>query len=285
VVGTVLAIIGVFLTAAAPVAAGSSATCDYVASTNKVKITITGSGQTNVYENGSGQIWVGSTWCENKATVTNTDRINIFAGAGDQVVTLHWLGNGFKPGATDEPGNSDEIEIAVSLGGGTDRLFIGAGAGADKIVVGKSSGPFSNGAVNLNAGETRGVDVDITLIVGTESIGINGSGGSDTISGNGGAGTGDAYGLPLTLSGNVGDDTLTGGAAADEISGGLGDDTLAGGASGDTIVGGPDADTLKGGPGPDYLYANDGVNGNDEVFGGTGADTCFVDSGDVMTSC
>jgi len=285
VVGTVLVALGLSLAAAAPVAAVSTAKCDYVPSADRVKITITGSGTTNVYENGSGQIWVNSSWCENVATVTNTDRISIFAGAGDQLVTLHWLGNGFRPGVTNEAGGSDEIEIYISLGGGTDRLFIGAGGANDKIVVGKPALAFSNGAINLNAAERRGVDADITLVVGTETVSINGSGGSDTISGQGGSGTGAVFALPLTLSGNIGDDTLTGGAAADDISGELGNDTLAGGAAGDTIIGGPDADTLKGGSGPDFLYSDDGVSGNDQVYGGNGADTCTIDPGDATTSC
>ena len=285
VVGTVLVMLGLSLSAAEPVAAVSTAKCDYVPSTDKVKITITGSGTTNVYENGSGQIWVNQSWCENVATTTNTDRINIFAGAGDQLVTLHWLGDGFQPGATNEAGNSDEIEISVSLGGGTDRLFIGAHWANDKIIFGTPSLIFSNGAINLNAAEARGIDADVTLIVGTESVGINGSAGNDTISGQGGFGTGAVFGLPLSLSGNNGNDVLTGGDAMDEISGGFDDDTLVGGAASDTIVGGPDADTLKGEGGPDNLWSNDGVSGNDQLFGGKGVDTCTIDPGDATTSC
>ena len=64
VAGTVLGILALLLTTAAP-AAAASVTCDYVPRTDKVKVTITGSGTTNVYENGTGQIWVNSTWCEN----------------------------------------------------------------------------------------------------------------------------------------------------------------------------------------------------------------------------
>src|SRR5215213_8047950 len=92
VAGTFWGTLGLLLATAAPVFAESTATCDYVASTHKVKVTISGSGNTNVYENGSGQIWVNSAWCENKATVTNTDRITILAGVGNQEVNLFGTG-------------------------------------------------------------------------------------------------------------------------------------------------------------------------------------------------
>ena len=157
---------------------------------------------------------------------------------------------------------------------------MGLDGSADKVRIGKSSGFGIAGRVNLNAGETTGIDADITLVLGIERLSFNGSSGNDTISGAGGVGTGEAFTIPLSLYGHIGNDTLTGGTAGDDITGAEGDDTLAGGASGDTLNGGADADTLKGGGGPDYLNATDGVSGNDQSLGGTGADTCVGDPGD-----
>lgn len=284
VTGTVLGILGLLLATAVPVAVASSWTCDYFPSTDRVRVVITGSGQTSVLENG-GQIWVNSTWCDNVATITNTDRISILAGAGDQELNINWNGQGFRPGVTNEAGDSDEIEFSISLGPGTDELYISLPSIPDTVRAGKSSGAYVAGRVNLNAAETTGVDADITLVVGIEGVSINGSGGNDILSGAGGAGTGDAFTIPLTLYGHIGNDTVTGGTASDTLEGADGNDILTGGASGDDINGGPGSDTLKGGSGPDVLYAVDGVLGNDEVYGGTGVDTCLADRGDLKTSC
>jgi hypothetical protein len=261
------ALVGLLL-AATPVALASTATCDYTASNHKVKIVIHGAGSTNIQKNLRGKITVNGVWCEGKATATNTDQVTILAGDGDQEVDLSWLGGGFQPGATDEPGDSDEIEISISLGGGTDKLFItDLDVAPDNFVAGGSSGPFVVGQINLNAGETNGIDADVTIILGLEKLMINGAGSGDTISGAGGAGTAGEFTVPMELYGNQGPDTLRGGSAADKIYGEAGDDIV------------------KGGPGPDLLYTIDGVSGNDAAFGGTGNDMCQVDPGDQKTSC
>ncbi|HEY3071954.1 MAG TPA: hypothetical protein VGJ46_03985, partial [Candidatus Limnocylindrales bacterium] len=191
-----------------------------------------------------------------------------FGGDGDQNVNLFWLGGGFQPGATNEPGDSDEIEISVSLGGGADSLYItDSDVAQDHFVVGQGSGMFAIGRINLNADETNGIDADLTLILGLETLTINGAGGGDTISGAGGFGTGESFTYPVAIYGNAGPDTLTGGSSYDYIEGGS------------------EADIIKGGPGPDYLNSQDGVQGNDSVYGGTGADICVTDPGDSKTSC
>lgn len=124
----------------------------------------------------AGRILVDGAWCDNDATVQNTDRIAIFAGYGDQGVDLWLREGGFKPGLTNEAGNSDEIEIAVSLGGGADRLsFTGNDQAADNLRFGASSGPYVVGGANLNAGESTGVDEDLFTIVGTEHVSVYGN--------------------------------------------------------------------------------------------------------------
>lgn len=248
----------------APMPAAAATSCDYNPSNHKVKVNANAGGY--IKRSITGNIIVNGVWCGGVATVDNTDTIVVLAGAGTQIFSIYLDYSGFRPGYTDEPGNSDEIEMSVSLGGGTDSLnIIGSGA-ADNIVVGKSSGLAVLGKLNLNATESRGVDADLTLIVGIEEVVIYGKDGADTISGAGGAGTGEPANFTLKLAGDDGADILTGGAV------------------GDKIAGGPGADVMKGGAGPDWLDAQDGTGG-DSVFGGTGADTCLLDAGDTATSC
>ena len=254
----------------APVSAAPSVTCDYTASNHKVKATIHGSGYVTLGRDSMSRIKFGGIWCDNAATVYNTDQINVFAGAGDQALTVSVKANdGFQPGFTDERGSSNEVEISISLGGGDNDVVNIAGEGAaDHFVAGRSSGGLGLlGRINTNADESTGLDADITLIVGIEHLTLFGNGGADTLSGAGGFGTGESYAAHMYISGVDGADILTGGAAAD------------------WIYGGPGPDTLKGGPGPDYLNTQDGVPGNDEAFGGMGADSCVTDPGDATTSC
>ena len=255
----------------APASAAISWTCDYTASNHQVRLTLSGSGLVLVARDGS-RITVDFTWCESKATVFNTDQIVILAGDGDQHVAIQLFAvgssdTGFQPGHTDEPGSSDEIEIAVSLGGGNDKLSISSSDDPDNIVLGRSSGRFVMGAINLNAQEATGVDNDLKMTFGIETVEVAGRGGNDKVSAAGGFGTGERFGYAVRLIGGDGNDNLTGGAAGDYLSGGYGNDTL------------------KGGPGPDYLDSSDGVSGNDTVQGGTGFDTCDTDAGDSRTSC
>jgi len=86
---------------------------------------------------------------------------------------------------------------------------------------------------------------------------LHGSGGDDTLSGEGGKDS--LYGL-------AGADTLKGGGGVDDLAGGAGDDTLIGGAGDDTLGGGAGDDTLYGGEGDDFLVG-------DYLSGETGADT------------
>jgi Ca2+-binding RTX toxin-like protein len=250
-------------------AAGASVNCVYTASNHRAKVTISGGGFVTLSRDSLSRIKVNGTWCDNAATVYNTDQINVFANDGDQIVIVDTKANGgFQPGFTNEAGSSDEVEISISLGNGkADGVDLHSDGSAVHFVAGRSSGSFALlGRINFNANEATGVDADITMIVGIEQLVMVGSGGEDTFSGAGGYGTGESYIGRMRMFGNDGPDTLVGGAAADWIYAGAG------------------ADTLKGGSGPDYLDSKDGTGG-EQVFGGPGNDTCNVDITDQTTSC
>lgn len=204
-------------------------------------------------------------------TVTTTKQIKVTGGDGFQSLLIDLTNGGFAPGSVNEVGSSEEIEMSVLLGAGpNDSVYILGSPGADVIRLGiKGGGGPANipvPRINLNANESSGVDHDVTLL-GVETISIEGYGGRDTVSGEGGLGTGQPATFPIFLKGGVGADVLTGGTNAD------------------VLVGGSGGDTLKGGKGPDELNAEDGVAGNDSSFGGTGSDTCVSDAGDAETSC
>jgi Ca2+-binding RTX toxin-like protein len=266
--GLVMATIGVWLTTAGPIwAGGIPPTCDYIASEKKVRVHFTGSNEARIDRDQNGKIRLNLDWCERKATVFNTDRITVLAGDGTHIVYISLQHGGLSPGATDERGNSDEIEISVSLGGGDNDILeiLGDDVG-DKVVFGRSSGIGVLGRVNLNAYESGG-DADLTIVIGVEEVRASGNAGSDELSGAGGAGTGEKFAYPLVLAGNSGSDLLIGGTRGDKLYGYSGDDTL------------------RGGEGADFLYTKDNVSGNDAAFGGTGSDTCQIDPGDSKTSC
>ena len=254
------------LYAATPVpVSAATTTCEYISTNHRVKVSA-GNGAT-IRRDIADRIRVNEVQCGGVATVFNTDSIVVLAGAGTQFVTIYLDQGGFKPGFTDEPGSSDEIEISVSLGGDGDSVQIyGSDGLPDHLVVGKSTGFGVLGKVNLNADETTGIDADLTYIVGVEERIILGRGGQDVISGMGGAGTGDPADFLLKISGGPGSDETTGGSA------------------GDSLIDNQGTDIIKGGPGPDFIDTADGTSG-DQVFGGLGNDTCDVDPRDSVSSC
>ena len=263
---SILAAVLLFLCSAPAASAGPApTTCNYTSNIHRVDVSASNGG--SISRDRLGRIRVNGVWCDGIATTSNTDSIVVISGAGTQIVLLKLDNGGFKPGFTNEPGTSDEIEITVSLGGGSDSLSVYGSENSDKIVIGRSSGFAVLGRMNLNAAETTGIDADLTLLPGIEERVLLGWGGTDVISGAGGAGTGDSADFLLKLGGGAGGDELTGGAVHD------------------SVIGGNGPDVLKGGGGPDFIDSNDGVSGNDQIFGGGGSDTCNFDSGDSVTSC
>jgi Ca2+-binding RTX toxin-like protein len=245
--------------------AGEGATCEYKASNHRVKVIV--NYFADIKRTIGDHISVNDVWCGRVATVYNTDSIVILGGADDQAVSLHLDYGGFRPGFTDEPGASDEIEISVSLGGDADTVQIYGGGADSNIVIGKSSGLGVKGKMNLSYNETSGIDADLTMIIGIEQVIVFGEGGQDVISGAGGSGTGDPANFILKLAGGDGGDTVTGGAVTD------------------SIIGGDGPDVLKGAAGPDIIDAIDTIHGNDAIYGGNGSDSCSYDVGDAVTSC
>ncbi|MEM7470504.1 MAG: calcium-binding protein [Pseudomonadota bacterium] len=169
-------------------------------------------------------------------------------------------------------GNGQDNRLDGRLGddvltglGGADSLYgnqgndtLSGGAGADLLDGGDDIDTASY------AGASAAVAVDLTLAVqaistsdssGDQLVGIEnltGSGGSDTLIGDGA------------------DNVIEGGLGNDSIDGGVGADTLLGGDGDDTIYGSTGADSIDGGQDDDYIY---GSSGAQTLIGGDGLDT------------
>ena len=275
----------------------AAATCTFTEGTATVLLTGPGDAVTIGVQGGA--ITVDGSSC-GAAGVTNTDSVVVLdGGAGSSEVTLDLGGGPFAPGLTDEPGDSDEIELFLDQLTGLDGLTVLGGAGADELAGGTEG-------VNLNAGEASGMDVDVFSqeVAATSFSGgpgadrwANGPGaqtfqggtGFDTVSysssGTGvtvtidGAANDGAPGEGDNVAGDVehvigssnaddltGDGTaelLVGGGGSDELSGLGGDDELRGDDGNDTLLGGANDDLLVGGTGDDDELAeagNDGFN-------------------------
>jgi Ca2+-binding RTX toxin-like protein len=231
-------------------------TCAYDPASKAVTAQMVAGSQATLRVAGAGEIQFGSDLgpC-GAATTANTNSITIVGATGStENVTIDQSGGAFVPGTTAEAGAS-EIEIAVDLGDTTDQVVVLGTAGNDAIFVGQNG-------VALNADG----DVDVTFAPLTASLEIRGSGGQNTITGQGGQGTGGRFSGKLVLFGGDLGDTLTGGDGADELYGGAGADVLEGRLG---------SDVLSGAGGGDALAGNDG---NDELTGGAGADS-FIGSG------
>jgi hypothetical protein len=261
------------LTGVPGVRAGEVVTCSY-SSDGILQINIGLSAGATIKRDAAGNIAVVPWTCTHEGpgpTVNNTRLIKVFGGDGFQSLIVDLATGPLAPGSQNEVGTSEEIEISVLLGAGAhDSVVIQGSSSADAIRIGTkgSGGPINVPvpSINLNAGESNGVDADVTMS-GVEKISVVVSGGRDTVSGEGGAGTGGSATLPLYVDGGSGSDVLTGGTKADYLIGGAG------------------SDTVKGGQGPDELLTEDGVSGNDASSGGTGSDICESDPGDAETSC
>jgi Ca2+-binding RTX toxin-like protein len=237
-----------------------------------------------------------------EATVANTDTIavkNVTPGGalpGDYHLELP---SDLFGGATDEPGDSDEIELAVELGPGRDSFRLRPGPDSEhtdpsEVSLGAAAG--GEVQVNVNAGETRGIDNDI-VVNGADYLDVESNDGDDAISGDGAAPGAEApFADPLyvgtsggadAITGGSGDDLLygeegpdraAGGLGDDYINGGFGDDSLAGDGGNDRIKGADGNDVIRGGAGDDLLRDH---RGDDLIVGGAGHDICIDGDGDA----
>jgi Ca2+-binding RTX toxin-like protein len=143
---------------------------------------------------------------------------------------------------------------------------------------------LGNDTVTLTGGATRPYAFPTTVDAGAGDDSVTGGAGGDRLIGGDGNDR---------LTGNAGNDTLLGDAGNDRLYGNDGNDQLFGAAGQDSLTGGNGSDLLDGGVNNDYLYADDGVAGNDTIAGGgadipaipkrTSGDYAVIDAGDWIT--
>jgi Ca2+-binding RTX toxin-like protein len=197
------------------------------------------------------------------ATVTNTDLIVATGGDGRQELTIDVADGPLGPGATDEPGDSDEIEVQVDLGPGVDDRVIIYGSYDNEHFTASDAG------LNLNADEADGADVDITM-AGVEILDVFASRGDDVI---------DATGYPqaVNIYAQAGFDTIYGGLGGpavglSKLDGGTEDDVIHGGPGADDINGFYGTDVCNGNGGDDMFETGANADGRDTLRGGDGHD-------------
>ena len=184
--------------------------------------------------------------------LNDVERIEVQALGGIDNVTVNSLAG------------TDVKQVAIDLGVG------GVGDGQlDTVTVNGSNG---NNSINLSlvgsdlsiTGTTA--QVTVTNAEATDSLVINGLGGSDNINASKLA----ADPLLLTLNGGDGNDIINGSAGNNTLNGDNNNDILLGNGGADLLNGGAGNDSLGGGEGDDTVFGN---AGNDTIAVGLGNDT------------
>lgn len=175
---------------------------------------------------------------------TNTAKSFVIAGTGVKTIILDFSAGTFFPGA------ASAVGFNLTALTGSDFLKIRGTKQGDTIVAGVDG-------VNVTGDAYK--DISLTAAA-LPDVTISSGDGNDTVTGNGGSGTGLVFTGPLTIFGGAGNDVLTGGSGAD------------------TIRGGDGADTMKGGAGADVLDGEEGSDVSDEGTAVSGADE-FYDTG------
>jgi Ca2+-binding RTX toxin-like protein len=243
---------------AAPASAAVS--CNLAGTTLTITLGAAGDNGTLIRDGDDIRVFGGAPVCTGPAaTVTNTDLIAVNDNsAGGSSLSIITGGGSLAPGATDEAGLSDEIEIQVNMN---------AGAGDFLALSGSSSNDFwrlgqtgAGNGVNLNAGESgvvAGLDFDLEYSGVDQRVTLDTGDGDDRVLANGGP----EFTGPLTTpifyvdvgSGNDTvvasdlDDFLVAGSGSDDMRGGAGDDRVfdAGDQSDDALEGGPGVDSFE----------------------------------------
>jgi Ca2+-binding RTX toxin-like protein len=211
--------------------------------------------------------------CKPGATVSNTDRIELFSG-DDSAAFVELSGGPFAPGLTPEEDASPEIEWEISGPGVVEAI---GGRGPDHFRF-MDSGLESG--VNLNPAE----DSDLDLVVSRESrletiFVVSGGAGADRI---------DAFGAPaleMFAVGGKGDDTLVATPRGAILEGQSGSDRLIGSPAFDLIIPGRGADLVRAGGGSDEVVLTRDKT-RDRIDCGSGNDYAFgADRIDRLRSC
>ena len=262
------------LVSIAPAGAGGFS-CTYDSTTKTVTATVSANLDRVKIFREQAEIKARGTDC-GAATRFNTDKVILNDLAARNLdVWLDLTGGRFRPGFTDEPGSSDEIEFAVNLREGPwqEVLLVYGTEVTDSFRVGTfvlPNGPQRR--VNLNANETTGIDHDVVVRGPSVFMDLLGSGGNDVLGGTGGAGTGGVYQDKMGFNAGDGADRLRGGNGRNFMGGGPGPDLVVGGRRGDSAGGGGGDDTVRTGRRRDFLT---GFGGDDELLAGPGEDECW----------
>jgi Ca2+-binding RTX toxin-like protein len=308
--GVVVVAACVFVALATGGRAAAAVSCTYDATTRTVTDQLTAYDTDVIYVSTTGTIESSSAGTCGAATIKNTDHIVV---TGDPVGSENFTiseQNGPLARLKGPKKARGEISFSVDLGGGSDMLTIDGTSGDDTIAVGSAG-------VALN---TNG-DLDVA-VANDPQITVNGQLGNDTITAQGGYGSGAPYtslnqlylygvsergsgaiGETNTITGRDGRDYIVGGGTGLQTLSGLGGDdavfagngyfaggpaVISGGDGNDSIEGDDYADKLDGGAGDDVingLGGDDtltGGNATDTLDGGTNVDTC---SGEILSNC
>ena len=193
--------------------------------------------------------------------------------------------------------NFDDIErIEIHALGGADEIFVDTLSGTDikQVAIDLASlagvaddaedqvvvlGTTGKDGINVTSAggiiSVAGLSAQVTIAHanGSDLLGIDASGGNDTIN----AATLKANAVQLSFDGGSGNDTITGGAGNDVLAGGNDNDKVVGGGGDDRLFGGAGKDVLDGGTGNDTVS---GGEGNDVLTGGVGDDVAIGSLGD-----
>jgi Ca2+-binding RTX toxin-like protein len=274
-------------------ARADTATCSYNAGNRTATVNVTPGAHTatGVFFRADGPLYLyvvsgsPSGVC-GSATNTNTDTIVVNNASPAQPLTSIFYLSFFSgirpygPGATNEAGLSDEIEMVFNFGaGGTLGFQSWKSTGDPGLPLNLA---FGGNQGNLNAAEADGIDPDITMN-GVSRLLIYGSDGTDVIGGSGGPGVpSQPVGSAMEVNANSTPDTvpssdvITGGSAADRILGSSSADLIAGGDGEDSVSAGAGDDLIAGGDGKDSVSAG---AGDDLIFGGPAKDLLQGEAG------
>lgn len=254
-----LAVVCALVGAGGAASAEAAVTCSFNSGALNIRSTaerdearITRSGDDIVV--GSGTTPVG---CGTQPTVHNTHVIaHVDDSGGEAYFTIDLRGGPFSPGAVDEAGTSDEIDIQALMGAGDDRLYVWGGAGDDFWRLGRTA---AGTGVNLNAGletgpgEVPNSDVDLR---DAELLVLLPGAGDDRVIASGGPEFAGPIPMGADINGGEGDDEIAGGSGHDKIQDGDGNDVVRGGSGDDDVAEwGPSRgdDSFDGGPGADSV--------------------------------